>query len=422
MNARTIPIAIVCAILLASTSARAIGESDTQQQPEPEPQAQVPEPQKPEPQKPIQQAQPEVQAPVVTVVEPKPKPDLLPPLGRAAPPTAAGTTKLPVDIRPGVEIIAQYMYLTTWDQTTGKSDWFHDIELVRGHASIGATYRFSDARAVFEAVRSSSEGALIGVAGDSLVLRVREAWVGFHYPEHETEGWRTEMRAGVVPTLTVPELEGTWMLRSVTPDPLETTGLLTPADLGGTVRLGFPSGFGHVDVGMFDGEGYTNRELNRGKNLELAATVHPLATQHMKPLAVFGSMVLGSSGTGLAQSNRATGAVLWQGRRVRAGASITYAWGLGDDGGRTGYLFDAFARVEPIDRLIFGARTFYWRRDTRPTSEDSIAYVVGAVGYRFFDPLEVFAAVDRTMPTTLAETALPGTNNISLRVIAHVAF
>jgi len=354
--------------------------------------------------------------------EPQPAPDLLPPEGVAAPPTAAGTTKLPLDIRPGVEIIAQYIYRTTFDQT-GKSDWFHDIELVRGHASIEGGYRFSKARMVLEAVRSASEGALIGVAGDSLVFRVREAWVGFHYPEHETQSWRTEMRAGVVPTLTIPELEGTWMLRAVTPVPLETTGLLAPADLGGTIQLGFPKGFGHVDVGVFDGEGYTNQELNRGKNLELAATVHPFAlVPRMRPLALFGSLVLGSSGTGLAQSNRATAGLLWQGRRVRAGTTFTYAWGLADDGTKQGYLFDVFARVEPIDRLIFGARAFYWRRDIAAPSEDSIAYVVGSAGYRIFDPLEVFVAVDRTLPTTLAETALPGSNNFDLRVIAHVAF
>ena len=347
---------------------------------------------------------------------------LLPPLGQAAPATAAGTSKLPIDIRPGLEIIAQYIYRNTTDPT-GASTWFHDIELVRGHASIDGTYRFSRARMVLEAVRSESEGALVGVAGDSLVVRIREAWVGFHYPEHDTGGWGTEMRAGVVPTLTIPELEGTWDLRAVTPVPLESTGLLAPADLGGTATLKLPRGFGHVDVGLFDGEGYTNQELNRGKNLEMAATVHPFAYyKRAQPLAVFGSFVLGSSGTGLAQSNRATGGLLWQGQRVRAGTSFTYAWGYDDDGDQTGFLWDVFARVEPIDRLIFGARAFYWVRDTRPTSEDSIAYVVGSAGYRIFDPLEVFAAVDRTIPTTLAETALPGTDAWDLRVIAHVVF
>ena len=353
---------------------------------------------------------------------PTPTPDLLPPAGKAAPATVAGTSKLPVDIKPGLELIAQYIYRTTYDQAGG-SQWFHDIELVRGHASIDGTYRFSRARMVLEAVRSESEGALIGVAGDSLVLRIREAWVGFHYPEKETDGWRTEMRAGVVPTLTIPELEGTWMLRAVTPVPLESTGLLAPADLGGTISLGLPRGYGHVDAGVYDGEGYTNQELNRGKNLELAATVHPLAYfKRAQPLAVFGSFVLGSSGTGLAQSNRATGGLLWQGRRVRVGTSFSYAWGYGDDGDQTGWLWDVFARVEPIDRLIFGARAFYWMRDTRAPSEDSVAYVVGAAGYRVFDPLEIFGAVDRTLPTTVAETALPGSNAWSLRLIAHVVF
>jgi len=346
-----------------------------------------------------------------------------PPEGVAAPATAAGTTLFGVSVRPGLEVIAQYAYRTTYD-AGGNSDWFHLFDVPRVHGSLGAAYGPALGRVVLEGVRSASEGSLMGVAGDSVVLRVREAWAGVKWPENAgADGLRLEAQAGVVPTLTIPELEGTWMLRPVSATPLESTGLAAPADLGATVRFAFPRRYGFVGVGAYDGEGYTNRELNRGKNFEGAAVVHPLASVDvLRPFAVFGSMVLGSSGTGLSRANRATGGLLWQGKRVRAGVTFTYGWGLRDDGNQTGYLLDVFARVEPIDRLLVGARVFHWNRDTRPGDANTVSTVIASVGYRIFDPLEAFLAFDRSLPSTSAQVGLPGTDYWSLRVIGHVVF
>ena len=121
------------------------------------------------------------------------------------------------------------------------------------------------------------------------------------------------------------------------------------------MRARLPADVGWVAVGAYNGEGYTNRELNRGKNLEAAVALH-LPRGPLRPLTLFGSYVLGSSGTGLSRADRLTGALLWQGDRVRAGVSVTRGWGVDDDGARGALLVEGFARVEPVARLLVGLR------------------------------------------------------------------
>lgn len=332
--------------------------------------------------------------------------------------TRAGTTGRCVTA--GMELFGQYaLRLTNTD--TGDTEWFHSVELTRGHAALSGRWGPVAGRFVFEAVRSASEGALLGVAGDSLVLRVREAyaeWTGLHGAD--TRG--LEIRVGVLPTLSIPEIEGTWGLRAVSATPLEVTGLSAPADLGATARYHLPRAFGWVGVGAYNGDGYAQRELNRGKNLEVAASIHPLArVRGGAPFALFASYVLGSSGTGLAQADRFSGGVLWQGQRLRAGATFTYAWGVGDDSSRRSWLAEAFVHGELFERLILGARALYWVRDERAEA-DHVTTLVGTVGARIAEPLEAFIAVERSIPGARAVMALPGTDRWELRAVTRVVF
>jgi hypothetical protein len=350
---------------------------------------------------------------------PKPEPLLVverrarvdPPEGSAGPPTTAGTTGLHVEL--GLEAFVAYDLRIT--PSAQGNEWFHSFEIPRAHASVTGLYGPVQARIVLEAVRSASEGALIGVAGDSFVMRLREASAGYRL------GKWLSVDAGVVPTLTIPELDGSFNLRAVAATPLESAGLSSPADLGATAKFHLPRGYGFVAAGAYNGEGYQRRELNRGKNVEGALEVHPFASTAARPLAVFASYVNGSSGTGSAKANRLTTALLWQGKRVRAGADFVYAWGVGENGLLRSWLVDGFVRVEPIDRLLLGARGFAWVRDATNTS-DRVVEVTGAAGYRVADPLEALVAVSRTLLGDAARTALPGVDRWNVRVIARVVF
>lgn len=334
------------------------------------------------------------------------------PLGRAAPPTEAGTHG-DGRIRAGLEVFASYTYRNLGDS------WFHQFDVPRVHGAVEGEYEHVRGRVVVEAVRSASEGALVGVAGDSLVVRIREGYAAYRPVAP------LELSAGVVPTMTVPDLDGTWMMRAIAPSGLENGGLMAAADLGAKARVDLPSGYGWVGSALYNGDGYTSRELNRGKSFEGAAEIHPLpavASEVLKPLGVLGSYVSGSTGTSLARANRLTGGLLWQGERVRAGAYATYAWGIAQLGTQNGFLVSGFARVEPLPRLLFGARLDHQNRNVDATPADRVTTLWLTAGYRVALPLETFLAFDKTMPTTRAAAEVPGSEAWQLRVIARVVF
>jgi hypothetical protein len=329
----------------------------------------------------------------------------------AAPATAAGSTG--ITVRPGLEAFAQYgLRLTNTD--AGELETFHQFDVPRVHASLQAEYDHVRARLVLEAVRSASEGALLGVAGDSVLLRVREAWGGWSSP-------RFDVRAGVVPTLTVPEVESTWGLRAVTPTPLEATRLVAPADLGLTARFMLPGGRGSVALGAYNGEGYAQREFNRGKNVEAMVLFRPAPGTAAEPLVLLASYVLGTSGLGDTRADRFTGAALWRGARVRGGATFTWAMGADDRPERESWLAEAFVAAEPVASLLLGARVLRWQRDVT-VDTDRVTSVVATVGWRVARPWEVFLAGTRSIPGGRAALALPGSDHWDLRAVSRVVF
>ncbi|MBM4375082.1 MAG: hypothetical protein FJ095_08360 [Deltaproteobacteria bacterium] len=316
-------------------------------------------------------------------------------------------------VAPVLDVIAQYV-LSIRKDDAGEPDWFHEFELPR--AQFGAVARYGEARVgvVAETVRSTSGGALIGLAGDSIVLRIRAAFLGYRLFE------RLSLSAGVVPTLTIPAVESSSGLRVLAPTGLELTGASSPADLGTTARLELPRGFGTVAVGGYNGEGYTGRELNRGKNLELAAFVHPgaLGPPWIRPLTVQASYVAGSNGTGLARADRLSAGLAYSERRVRVGALVTYGLGLVDDGARRWLLVDGYGRVEPLAGLILGAQLMHFRRDLSMPG-DVLSIVTGSVGYRPVEALEALLAVDRQVAGEMAAPTLPGLDSWRIRAVAR---
>lgn len=360
--------------------------------------AQEPEP--PKPAEPLGQAAP---AHDRTAEDPAP-------LGRAAPPTEAATHG-EGRVRAGLEVFASYTY-----RNYGNS-WFHQFDVPRVHGAVEGEYEHVRGRLLVEAVRSASEGALVGVAGDSLVVRVREAYAAYRIVPP------LEISAGVVPTMTVPDLDGTWMMRAIAPSAIENSALMPAADLGAKARVDLPGGYGWAGSGLYNGDGYTSRELNRGKSFEGAAEIHPVpGVELLKPLGLLGSYVSGSTGTSLARANRLTGGVLWQGERIRGGAYATYAWGVAQLGTQNALVMSGFVRVEPIPRLLFGARIDHQNRNTDATPADKVTSLWLAAGYRVALPLETFLAFDKVIPTDRAAAEVPGSDAWQLRVIARVVF
>lgn len=330
------------------------------------------------------------------------------------PATVARADRTEIGFDPGVSLHSQYVLRIRDDG--GETSWFHDFELTRGHVFLGVRYDHAFARVLVEGVRSASEGALLGVGGDSFVFRVREGYAGYWLFGH------LEMRAGLLPTLTIPIVERSWDLRALNPAAIERVGFASPSDLGVTIVGHLPKEFGWVGVGAYNGEGYARPELNRGKNVEIVAEIHPVAiVPAAKPLTVFGSWQSGSSGTGLSRADRIHAGLAWQGDVVRGGAGFAYALGVDDDSDKTALAIDVFAKATILKRLLLGADLTYWLRDTAAAGDDAILFT-GAAGVQIAKPLSALVAFDGQFFGDAARTALPDEDDYRLRVIAAFDF
>jgi hypothetical protein len=320
----------------------------------------------------------------------------------------------PLIVEAHLSVFAQYVLSVRTEAE--ESDWFHEFELPRAHARLDAAWEDARARVLIEAIRSASEGSLLGVAGDSFVTRVREAWASY-------TAWDVlEAQLGLVPTLTTGPLEAMWGMRQVSATAVERTGLLVPADLGATVRGLFPKGFGWVGVGAYNGEGYAQRELNRGKNIEIATVVHPLAfSEALKPVTVQTSYVSGSRGTALARADRITASAAWMGELIRGGVVFTHAWGVDDQPDTRAIAAEGFIRVKPIDRLSLGLNATYWVRDLAADSDYSVV-ITGGAGVFIVEPLAAFLAVDGLLQGEEAAQNETPKDDVRLRVIGAVEF
>jgi hypothetical protein len=336
------------------------------------------------------------------------------PATRATSPAASTTPTPAPTFTPSIDVIAQYALRDTRAQD-GSSSWFHQFEVPRVWLGLEASEGDVHGRVILEGVRSAGEGALVGIGGDSIVARVREAWAGYRAFD------ALEIRAGIVPTLVLPTLDATWALRSLGPTSLEAYGLSSPADLGATASVALPDGYGTLSAGAFNGEGYTNRELNRGKSSALSALIRPMPRGALAPLALFASYERGSAGTGSTRADRLVGAVLFTGERVQGLASATYAWGADGDGARRAWVLEAGVKASPIGPLLLAARGAIYVRDAAAAG-DAVRTVTLAVGARASTRLEGWLAFDRRAPTGAAREALPGSDDWQLRAVARVAF
>ena len=124
-----------------------------------------------------------------------------------------------------------------------------------------------------------SLGSGSSVSSDSLVFRIKYAYGQFNLDDWMTRGsWA---RLGIQQTPWVDFEEGIYRYRFQGPVfaeriPLPTT--MTSADAGVSFHYNFPSNYGDIHVGAYNGENYQKVEVNNQKAIEFRGTVRPFAT------------------------------------------------------------------------------------------------------------------------------------------------
>jgi hypothetical protein len=117
---------------------------------------------------------------------------------------------------------------------------------------------------------TSSSSSLSG----SQEYRLKFAWAQFNLDDWLTKG--SFVRAGLVETPFIPWEEGIYRYRFQGMIMVDREGLMTAADYGAAFHYNFPSDYGDVHGGVFNGEGYQHPEANDQKAFEVRATLRPL--------------------------------------------------------------------------------------------------------------------------------------------------
>jgi len=117
------------------------------------------------------------------------------------------------------------------------------------------------------------------VSSDSLVFRIKYAYGQFNFDDWMTRGsWA---RLGIQQTPWVDFEEGIYRYRfqgTVFAERIPLPTAMTSADAGASFHYNFPSNYGDLHVGVYNGENYQRVEVNNQKALEFRGTLRPFAT------------------------------------------------------------------------------------------------------------------------------------------------
>jgi hypothetical protein len=110
----------------------------------------------------------------------------------------------------------------------------------------------------------------------SLILRLKYGYAQFNLDDWMWRG--SFVRLGIQQTPIVDYEENIYRYRFQGTVFIERDGLMSSADAGVSFRTLFPNNYGEVHVGLYNGEGYTQRDPNDQKAFMIRGTVRPLPT------------------------------------------------------------------------------------------------------------------------------------------------
>lgn len=217
----------------------------------------------------------------------------------------------------------------SYDFTSTEAEDFNAFNLRRAELGLGLRKGEKAGFLVnLEAVRSAGPRSYFGVDNNSLVMRVKHGF-GFYAPA--IGPGRLTLRGGMIPDVWVETVEQGYDIRAIAPIMAEEGGLYVSSDLGGSIGYALWDGFLEARIGLTNGEGRNQFELNTGKNTTAVVSVRPLRFDlrgEGATLGVHASYRDGSLGTSSRANHRISAALTFAHPRHFGGAEFTQANGF----------------------------------------------------------------------------------------------
>lgn len=212
-------------------------------------------------------------------------------------------------------------------------DPFNEFRLDRAELGTGLLWKpferlETGATVGVEAIRSAGPQSLTGIDGDSLVIRLLDAYghAALHVGPIDLG-----LRGGVVPERWIEQLEKGYDTRGYDALVSDKNKYFDRSDVGISLTASGWRGLVDVDLEVTNGEGRAQRERNRGKNTTAIVTVRPFQRDHTKGpivVAVHGAFRDGSIGIASAADRRGSAAATFASPWVYGGFEYVHALGF----------------------------------------------------------------------------------------------
>jgi hypothetical protein len=177
-------------------------------------------------------------------------------------------------IKIGAVIFADYTYQNTpkAKDAAGNDISSNSFNLARTYVNVtGNISHLVSYRITPDITRATQAGTSLD---GSMAFRLKYGYLQVNLDDWMPKG--TYVRFGMIQTLFIDSVEGVYRYRfqgTVFP---EREGYMSSADVGVSFRTAFPRNYGDVQVGVFNGEGYSKPESNNKKAFEARASLRPL--------------------------------------------------------------------------------------------------------------------------------------------------
>ena len=233
---------------------------------------------------------------------------------------AAGYT--PPDDTPSVKVGA-VIYADWTAQTTpdvvdadGNTISYNAFNVTRSYINVtGQVSHIVGFRVTPDIVRETNAAS---ATNGSLVFRLKYAFAQFNLDDWMAKGsW---VRLGIQQTPLLDYEEGIYRYRFQGTTFTEREGYYSSSDAGASFHYNFPSNYGEVHVGVYNGDGYARLEPNDQKAIMVRGTVRPFArnSPQLRGLRLTG-FYYGDHYIKNAERTRAVGQVTYESDYVNAG-------------------------------------------------------------------------------------------------------